>query len=565
MLTDGSAEPEGAGPTDRGEAPGAQIRGSKNRALWLATFGFFGGFAGVAVFGPLVPDFKDAMGLSAVEAGLLAGIPNFTGSVLRMPFGAWVDKSGGRKPFLVLLGLTLAGMAGLIALLATRWPNDMDGMYPVLLVLGVFIGASIASFSVGIPQVAYWFPKREQGGPLGIYAGLGNVAPGLSSLALPLVVAGLTIEWAYGIWWAILAVITIVYALYITDAPWFQLRSRGVEVSAERLRELGQDLIPSGSTWAGLKKAAATVETWPLVYFYFVSFGGFLALIVFFPTFWDEVYGLSKGERGGLTAAFGLTTALIRVPGGMLSDRISIRWALTGNFLLIGAGAVVIALSSTLAVSIVAMLTIAVGMGLQNAIVFKLVPHYVPGAVGGASGWVGGLGAFSGFLLPPIMGAIAGGLSGELAFARPFLVVTGLVALGLLIVGWLTRWSWRTELAPAAPVPSARPARAAGAHAAPAGPARAAPHVAITVEIASPPELVWRALGRPERWQEGFRETRSRSADYPGPNSQNDHVFHTRIDEHVVARVIRSEPPSLLEEEHDGRTFARRVRYHLAP
>ena len=434
--------------TSRAPAPHDRpgVKGTSNRALWLATLAFFGGFAGVAVFGPLVPDFKDNMGLSPTEAGLLAGIPNLTGALLRVPFGAWVDSAGGKKPFLWLLSLTLAGIAGLIALLAARWPDDMGGTYPILLVLGVFVGCGIATFSVGIAQVAYWFPRREQGGPLGIYAGFGNTAPGLSSLALPLIVASLSIEVAYGIWWVILAALTLAYAVWMTDAPWFQLRARGVTVGVEELKAYGQDLLPTGTVVAGLKRAAQNPTTWTLVYFYFISFGGFLALTAWFPTFWDETYGASKALRGSLTLVFGLVTALIRVPGGMLSDRISIRWALSGNFALIAAGTVVIALTGRFAVSVAAMVAIAVGMGLQNAIVFKLVPHYVPEAVGGAAGWVGGIGAFSGFLLPPIMGAVSGAVGGDLAYARSFFVVTGLVALGLVAVGSLTRWTWRTEM-----------------------------------------------------------------------------------------------------------------------
>ncbi len=42
-------------------------------------------------------------------------------------------------------------------------------------------------------------------------------------------------------------------------------------------------------------------------------------------------------------------------------------------------------------------------MGICNAAVFKIVPKAVPHAIGGAAGWVGGLGAFGGFVIPPIM------------------------------------------------------------------------------------------------------------------------------------------------------------------
>jgi len=43
----------------------------------------------------------------------------------------------------------------------------MIGLYPVLLVLAMFAGCGIATFSVGVGQVSYWFPRKEQGGALG--------------------------------------------------------------------------------------------------------------------------------------------------------------------------------------------------------------------------------------------------------------------------------------------------------------------------------------------------------------------------------------------------------------
>ena len=236
------------GPT----APaGAPFRGSRSQALWLATLGFFGGFAGVAIFGPLVPKFTDLLGLSPFEAGILAAIPALTGSLLRIPFGAAVDRVGGKVPFLVLLALTNVGVLGLLALLATSYPDHMAGTYPILLLLGILIGCGIASFSVGIAQVSYWFPKKDQGGALGVYAGLGNTSPGLSTMALPIAVGSLGILGAYSIWFAILLAITIIYALFIDDAPWFQLRARGGSIEPGR--------VPS---WAAASSSRAAAP-WP--------------------------------------------------------------------------------------------------------------------------------------------------------------------------------------------------------------------------------------------------------------------------------------------------------------
>jgi uncharacterized protein YndB with AHSA1/START domain len=90
------------------------------------------------------------------------------------------------------------------------------------------------------------------------------------------------------------------------------------------------------------------------------------------------------------------------------------------------------------------------------------------------------------------------------------------------------------------------------------------PHFSESIEIARPPEDVWRAIGTPERWFEGYLETRSRSADYPGPGTHDAHLYRTRAKEAVDARVTRSEAPSVLEEDQEGKTFSRHVRYVLS-
>jgi uncharacterized protein YndB with AHSA1/START domain len=91
------------------------------------------------------------------------------------------------------------------------------------------------------------------------------------------------------------------------------------------------------------------------------------------------------------------------------------------------------------------------------------------------------------------------------------------------------------------------------------------PQFSETIEIKRSPEQVWRALSTPERWLEGYLESRSRSPEYPAVGAIDERLFRTRMKEEVRARVTRSEPPSALEEEQEGKTFSRRVRYSLSP
>ncbi len=66
-------------------------------------------------------------------------------------------------------------------------------------------------------------------------------------------------------------------------------------------------------------------------------------------------------------------------------------------------GALVMTSSHQFVLSVPGEILLAVGMGVSNAAVFKIVPQEVPEAVGEAAGWVGGLGAFGGFVIPPVM------------------------------------------------------------------------------------------------------------------------------------------------------------------
>ncbi len=413
----------------------APVKGNAQSALTMATTGFFAGFAGLALFGPLVPRFTDLMHLSPVAAGLLAAIASLTGSILRIPFGALADR-GGKRPFLALQGLALIGMVGLIFLLRQDYPNHLAGTYPILLVLGMLVGSGIATFSVGIAQVSYWFPKAKQGGPLGIYAGIGNLGSGIFSLLLPMAVVAFGMVRAYELWFVFLLVVAILYAIFMKDAPSFQLNAQGETVTLDRVQKFGQDTLPAGSACTALMEAAREPATWALVVLYFTSFGGFMALTSWLPTFWHSAYHSAVVAGGALTLIFSVTASLVRVPGGLLADRLSIRFALSVNVVIIVAGTLLMVLAPNQTSALIGALIVALGMGLQNAVVFKLVPWFVPNAVGGAAGWVGGLGAFGGFVLPPIMGAIAGHTHN---YADALVVFWVLGVINWAVIVWLTR------------------------------------------------------------------------------------------------------------------------------
>jgi MFS transporter, NNP family, nitrate/nitrite transporter len=418
-----------------------RLSGSPISGLVMGTWGFFIGFAAVALYGPAAHYFQGQMHLSGLALGLLVAAPQLTGSLLRIPFGAWVDRVGGRLPMLTLLALSLVGMWGLVFVLITV-KSLTAAAYPIVVIFGFLSGCGVASFSVGIPQVSYWFPQGRQGTALGTYGGLGNLAPGLFTLVLPYAIAAWGLGGSYFAWFSFLLAGTAIYAAFTRDAYVFQLRKQGFdeEASCRIAREKGQELFPKQAVWQAIITAAEDPRTWGLVALYFVSFGGFLALTVWFPIYWSNMYHLDvkmAGVVGGL--GFSLLAAVVRVFGGMLAERIGGERTAVLGFVCVLGGALILTLARTFYPALGGELLIAIGMGIGNAAVFKMVPKYVPNAVGGAAGLVGGLGATGGFILPPFLGAVVDALGGQ-GYPGGFFayVLSALMAIGIsLYFGFL--------------------------------------------------------------------------------------------------------------------------------
>ena len=87
-----------------------KIKGSPAQGLFGATLAFFVGLAAVALFGPTAKGLAKSLNLDAISLGFLIGIPSLTGALMRIPFGAWVEETGGKLPNLILLGTALVGM-----------------------------------------------------------------------------------------------------------------------------------------------------------------------------------------------------------------------------------------------------------------------------------------------------------------------------------------------------------------------------------------------------------------------------------------------------------------------
>jgi NNP family nitrate/nitrite transporter-like MFS transporter len=201
-------------------------------------------------------------------------------------------------------------------------------------------------------------------------------------------------------------------------------------------------------------------RTWALVWIYFTTFGGFIALTAWLPTYWINFFEVGVVMAGLLTAVFSVLASLVRILGGVLADHLQEggeNTAILALFITL-VGALVMTGSHQFELSVPGEILMAIGMGVCNAAVFKIVPQAVPQAVGGAAGWVGGLGAFGGFAIPPVMAFAVHNL-GTPGYAIGFITFVFL-ALFSLSMAWILKYSHEEKGVPqpaGSEAPAARP------------------------------------------------------------------------------------------------------------
>lgn len=349
--------------------------GGSLSALILATIAFMVCFAAWGLVAPLAATFRGLYGLSATEIGLLVAVPVLLGSVARIPLGILTDRYGGRLVFSALLLLVPipVALAGL------------TNSYASLLAVSFFLGLAGASFAVGVPFVSRWFPPERRGFALGVY-GMGNFGTAISSYFAPPLAERLGWPFAFWVYVPILLVMGVLFWLVARDAP-------GPKPPPQ----------PLAQRFAVFRDRPVS---WVLALFYFVTFGGFVAINVYLPTLLVGQYGLTPGDAGARTAGFVALATLSRPLGGYLADRWGGVPLLNLVFLLVAGTAIVLAFQPGIILITIAFLSTAFALGMGNGAVFKLVADYFPRETGTVTGLVGAAGGLGGFFPPLVMGIV---------------------------------------------------------------------------------------------------------------------------------------------------------------
>jgi len=242
---------------------------------------------------------------------------------------------------------------------------------------------------------------------LGVY-GAGNIGQSLAAYGSPVLAAAIGFKWGFWTFGALLSIWLVIFAIFARNAP-----NRGPAKSvAEIVRPLSDN------------------RSWVLSLYYFLTFGGFVAMAVYLPTLLTEAFKLTPQDAGFRTAGFVVLATAMRPVGGVLADKVGGRTILKWVFPATAVMAIFLAcpLMSTFTIGALGM---AAAIGFGNGAVFKLVPEYFPKSVGSVTGLVGAAGGLGGFFPPLVLGIIKQQTG---SFTYGFILLSGFALVCLLVL-----------------------------------------------------------------------------------------------------------------------------------
>jgi NNP family nitrate/nitrite transporter-like MFS transporter len=210
------------------------------------------------------------------------------------------------------------------------------------------------------------------------------VGQSLAAFGAPMIAAALGMRWGFWIFGANTFAWLAIFFAFAQDPPGV-VRPKSVRESIEPLR---------------------TADSWILSLYYFLTFGGFVAMSIYLPTFLTDLFKLTPQDAGLRTAGFVLLATAMRPIGGTLADKIGGRKLLLFVFPFTAVMALLMAGPAAMPSFTIGALGMAIAIGLGNGAVFKLVPQYYPKTVGSVTGLVGAAGGLGGFFPPLLLGIV---------------------------------------------------------------------------------------------------------------------------------------------------------------
>ncbi len=328
-------------------------------------------FAVWVLNGAMAPFISEQFHLSPSQKGLMVSVPIMAGALMRFPLGVLAEYIGRKSAAIVEMSLTSVAL-----LYGWLFVNT----YSEVLLMGVLLGIAGASFGVALSLGSGSYPAKYKGLAMGI-AGAGNSGTVLATLFGPPLAQRYGWNTVYG-----LAVLPMLVALTVLS-----LLAR--EPEGQEKKKLKDYL-----------KVLVEKDAWTFNLIYMVTFGGFIGLTNFLPTFFHDQFGVTKVRAGQFATLVVLMGSVARVLGGYLADSLGGIKTLRIVFFIILAGFIACSFLPGIYTFILVLLLIFAGLGAGNGAVFQLVPLRFPIATAVASSLIGEIGALGGAFIPNAMG-----------------------------------------------------------------------------------------------------------------------------------------------------------------
>jgi len=301
----------------------------------------------------------------------MISVPIMSGALMRFPLGVLAQYIGRKSAAMLEMGLIS---------LALAYGYFFVDTYSEVLNMGVLLGIAGASFGVALSLGSGWFPPEKKGLAMGI-AGAGNSGTVLAVLFAPPLAQAYGWSTVYGLAAFTMLLPMVVMMVFAKEPP---------DKEHHTLKELLKCLVEK--------------DGWAFNAMYVITFGGFIGLSNFLPTFFHDQFGVTKIQAGQLTMLAALMGSGIRVVGGYISDRWGGVNTLTLVYVVVIALMVVISFGPSLTATTILFMLIFGFLGMGNGAVFQLVPLRWPTTTAVTGSMIGEIGALGGGFIPNAMG-----------------------------------------------------------------------------------------------------------------------------------------------------------------
>jgi MFS transporter, NNP family, nitrate/nitrite transporter len=372
----------------------------------LAAFLYFDfSFAVWVLNGAMGPFITEQFHLTQGQVGLMVSVPTLAGAFMRFPLGVLSQYIGRRSAAIVEMSAIIIAL--LYGFFFVKSFNDV-------LAMGVLLGIAGASFGVALSLGSGWFPPKYKGLAMGI-AGAGNSGTALAALFAPRLATHFGWQHVYGFAAAMMLLPLVVMIFFAKEPP---------DIEHQTLREH--------------LKCLWEKDGWAFNFIYIITFGGFIGLATFLPSFYVKQFHVTKIQAGSLTVLATLTGSLTRVLGGWFADRIGGITTLSVVFLIAIAGLFGLMASPTLLATTLLFMLCFAALGAGNGATFQLVPLRWPITTAVAGGMIGEIGALGGGILPNLLGQSKQHTG---SYSMGFTIYAGL-ALAILVMLRFVSKSW---------------------------------------------------------------------------------------------------------------------------